>query len=249
VITVCFNSERTIRDTLESVFSQNYPDVEYLVIDGQSTDGTLRIVEEFRPRIARIVSESDRGIYDAMNKGIRLATGDIVAILNSDDVFADPGVVRDVVDAFERTGADCAFGDLVYVARDDVSVVQRHWKSSDFQPGSFRRGWHPPHPAFFVRRSVYERFGSFDTELTFSADFELMLRLLERHRVPWCRIPRVLVRMRAGGTANRIRNIIEGNRNCLRAFRKNGISVSWLYPVLRLVPKLRQFPWARTWAG
>lgn len=250
VITVCFNSERTIRDTVESVMAQDYPGIEYLIIDGRSTDGTLRVLEPYRPRITRIVSEPDHGLYDAMNKGIRLATGDIVAILNSDDVFASPTVIREVVDAFVRSGAGCVFGDIVYVARDDLSVVQRLWTSSDFRPGSFARGWHPPHPAFFVKRSVYERWGTFDTTLEFSADFELMLRLLEHGRVPSSRVPKVLVRMRAGGATNSaLKSIIVGNRNCLKAFRKNAIPVSPFYPLLRLVPKIFQFSRARSWSG
>jgi len=243
VITACLNSAETIGQCLESMSSQKYGDVEHIIIDGGSEDGTQDIIREHSRSVAKFVSEPDSGVYDALNKGIAMATGDVVGVLHADDVFEDERVIADVADAFERSGADTCYGDLVYVARDNVDRIVRRWKSGVCRPGHFRsRGWMPPHPAFFVRREVYERFGLFDTRFRIAADYELMLRLLVRHRVSTCYVPRVLVRMRTGGTsAPRIRTLLRTFSEDHRAWKVNGFPASVLTVAAKKLRKLAQY--------
>lgn len=240
VITVSYNSAATIADTLRSVAQQDYPDIEYLVIDGGSTDATLDLVARSAAKPARVVSEPDRGIYDAMNKGLALATGELVGFLNSDDLYADAGAVSAIAAPFADPGVQCAFGDLDMVRRDDPARVTRAWRSGPFVPGLFASGWHPAHPTFYVRTAALRAHGGgFDTSLAISADYEMMLRLLERHRLASAHIPRVLVKMREGGMGNRsLRNIYQGNRECVAAWRINGLpsgaAILWRKPLGKL---------------
>jgi len=225
VITVTFNSAPTITDTVESVLSQTYSDVEYLIVDGASTDQTLEKLEPYRDRLAGLLSEPDQGMYDAMNKGIAQAKGDVVAILNSDDVYADAEVLSRVAECFEVSGADCVYGDLHYVS-PDLSTVVRDWRSGTYQSGQFKRGWHPPHPSFFVKRSVYEALGGFKPDLKIAADYEFMLRVLQKQGCAVAYLPEVLVKMRTGGASNQsVRNIWKANCECYRAWRLNGYGV------------------------
>ncbi len=242
IVTITYNSEKTLKDTIESVVGQTYRDIEYIIVDGNSTDKTIEIVNSYGDKISKFISEKDNGIYDAMNKGLRLATGDIVGILNSDDVYFDKYVIENVVKRFEEKLVDSVYGDLYYVEENDLSKVVRYWKSSDFKEGSFAKGWHPPHPTFFVKREVYEKYGLFDLEMKVSADFELMLRFLEKYCISTTYLPKVLVRMRTGGESNRsIKNIIAGNKSILSAFDKNRIKVNKLmYVFYRFVPKIIQ---------
>ncbi|MGZ5034311.1 MAG: glycosyltransferase family 2 protein [Usitatibacter sp.] len=241
LVTVSFNSAATIRDTIESVLSQSHPDIEYIVVDGASTDATVDIVKGYGDRIDVFVSEKDRGIYDAMNKGLRLATGDVVAFINSDDFYADPGVISRVNAVFESTGTQCVFADLDYVDRDNPLRVVREWRSRPFVPGAFRRGWHPAHPTFFVARDVYRQFGGFDEEFRISADYELMLRLLEAGSIRSQYLPSVLVKMRDGGDSNRsVGNIVRANIECYRAFGKNRLAASPLVMIRKPLSKFRQ---------
>lgn len=240
IVTATFNSARTIADTLDSIAEQAFDNVEHIVIDGQSRDGTLPILYSRKDRISRIVSEPDRGIYDAMNKGIALATGDVVGLLNSDDVFADRNSLLAVASAMQDADIDCCYGDLVYVDSSDLGRIIRYWKSRPFAPGLFRKGWVPPHPTFYVRRHVYERYGGFDLTYRLAADFELMLRFLEKHRVRSVHIPRVLVKMRLGGATNRsLSNIWRQNVEIYRSARKHGIDMS---PIQFMLGKF----WARS---
>ena len=242
LVTVSYNSEATIRDTIESVVGQTHPDIEYLIIDGGSKDSTVRIAEEYRERIAVLVSERDNGIYDGMNKGIRRATGDVIAFINSDDFYADCDVIARVNAALESSGADCLYADLDYVHRVDTARVIREWRSKAFVPGDFRRGWHPAHPTFFVKRAVFERLGGFDEELRISADYELMLRFLEAGRIRATYLPSVLVKMRDGGESNRsLMNILKANIECYRSFGKNNLRASPLVMIRKPMSKLAQF--------
>ncbi|HIJ80593.1 MAG TPA: glycosyltransferase [Desulfuromonadales bacterium] len=242
VITVCRNSQATIGETLHSVAGQTYKNVEHIIIDGLSTDATLEIIGNTVPHVQRILSEKDNGIYDAMNKGLALARGDIVGILNSDDRYVDNDVLGKVAQAFSALDIDAVWGNIHFVSARDSGKIVRSWRSSPFTPGAFAEGWHPPHPSFFVKKSVYESCGYFDTRFKVSADFELMLRFLEKNRIKGYHLDEFLVNMRMGGASTgSIRNIITGNLNILRAFKKNGIPVTPLYPFKRLVPKLRQF--------
>jgi len=241
LITVSYNAAATIRDTIKSVVAQSHPDIEYLVVDGGSKDETVRVAEEYRDRIAVLVSERDAGIYNAMNKGIRLARGDVVAFLNADDFYADDGVIARVDAALESSGSDCLYADLDYVATDDPGRVVREWRSRPFAPGDFGRGWHPAHPTFFAKRHVFERLGGFDEDLRISADYELMLRFLEAGRITSTYLPSVLVKMRDGGHSNRsVMNILKANIECYRSFGKNNLPVSPLVLIRKPVSKLAQ---------
>lgn len=241
IITVVRNNVRTLASTIESVRAQTYSPIEHIIIDGGSTDGTLDVIERYRAGFAVVISEPDRGIYDAMNKGVARATGDIVGTLNADDFYADPHVIETVVRTM-REGVDVVWGDLDYVGSEDASRVIRHWRSSPYTTGKFRRGWMPPHPTFFVRRSLYERYGHFRDELRIAADYELMLRFLEKNHVPSRYIPSVLVKMRVGGASNRsVTNIIRANREAWRAWKMNGLPASCVTITLKVIRKLSQF--------
>ena len=242
LITITYNSESTISDTLKSVLTQSYADVEYLIIDGSSKDSTLNIIKEHEPQFKggmKWISEPDKGIYDAMNKGIRMATGDIIGILNSDDLFIDNYVLEDVANAFKQNNIDCLYGNLKFVDAINTDKVVRTWKGSQHTAGAFLRGWHPAHPTFYVKREVYEKYGVFDTSFDVSADFELMLRFIEKYQISNLYLDRDFVKMRMGGeSTGSIAKIIQGNKNVLRAFKKNGFKVSPFYPVMRLFPKV-----------
>lgn len=241
VITVSRNACATIADTLRSVAEQSHPDVEHIIVDGASTDGTLDVVREF-DHVAQLVSETDHGLYHAMNKGIRVATGDAIGILNADDVYAHPDVLKTVAGVFENQDVDACYGDLVYVGRDHPERIVRYWQSRPFSPGLFHRGWLPAHPTFFVRRSVYERFGSFDLRYKIQSDFELTMRLLEIHRVRSQYLPEVLVRMRMGGTTNNsLVNMIKGNLESYRACRRHGLAVTPWFFISKFALRLPQF--------
>jgi len=202
IITATWNSAATIENAILSVASQGYPDLEHIIVDGNSSDATLSIVFRYANLIDKLVSEPDHGIYDAMNKGIALSTGDVIGILNSDDFYASPYVLDKVARVFEDETIDTCYGDLIYVDPLNVKRVTRYWRAGAHHPRSFYRGWMPPHPTFFVRRSVYERYGTFDVALGTAADYELTLRLLLKHRVSTVYIPEVLVHMRTGGASN-----------------------------------------------
>lgn len=243
IVTVVRNNAATVAEAVASVLSQDYPEVEYVVIDGASTDGTLSRLEPYRERLAVLLSEPDRGIYDAMNKGIAMSTGEVVGLLNSDDLYAHASVLSRVAEAFgQQPDLEAVYGNLVYVAFDQVERVVRRWRSKAYVPGYFTRGEVPPHPAFFVRRSVYERLGVFDTRFRLAADYELMLRLMERHQIKTRFVDEVWVRMRLGGvTNNSWRNILRGNLEIKRAWRVNGLRFPWRLYVIRPWLKLKQY--------
>lgn len=243
VITVCYNSAETIGHTLLSVREQTHNEIEHIVVDGGSTDNTLEVVAAEGQHVANLVSEKDKGIYDAMNKGIALASGEVLGFINADDFYASTIVLADVAAAFEKSGADSCYGDLCYVSQTDPTRTVRYWRSKDFVPGSFEAGWCPPHPTFFVRRSVYERLGGFDLSFKIAADFELMARYLEAARITSCYIPEVLVKMRLGGTTNRsLSNIFKQNAEIRRALSKIGRRSSLVsYIFNKLVTRAIQF--------
>ncbi len=242
VITAAYNSASTIRDTLDSVLGQDYSDLEYVVIDGASKDETLTIIKSYSNRISTIISEPDRGIYDAINKGIRAATGDIIAILHADDVFAHAHVLSHVVQKMESGNVDAVYGDLLYVQRDNLEKVVRHWKSGTYRHGLFLKGWMPPHPSFFLKRGCYEQYGLYTDKLVSAADYELMLRMLHKHRVSVAYLPEVLVRMRVGGVSNRsFKNRIRANREDREAWRMNGLHPGLLTLIRKPLSKLKQF--------
>lgn len=242
IITVCYNSVSTIEDTIKSVLSQSYSDIEYVVIDGGSTDGTLSFVKKYRAQICKFISEPDRGIYDAMNKGIGLASGDIVGFLNSDDFYANESSIFQIANVFEKNDCDVVYADLEYVAVNDLRKIVRRWKSQPYRKGLFKKGWHPPHPTFFVRKEIFEKYGIFDLSYSVGSDYELMLRFLERFGVNSCYIPSVLVKMRNGGVSNKnLYHIIKANTECYRAWKKNNLKISPLIMLKKPLSKLAQY--------
>jgi glycosyltransferase involved in cell wall biosynthesis len=221
---------------------QGHADVEHLVIDGSSKDGTLEIVRSHSNPQIHLISEPDKGIYDAMNKGLALASGEIVGFLNSDDFYADGAVLAKIANAFQDPVVEACYADLVYVTQDTSRVV-RYWKSKPFTKGDFAKGWCPAHPTFYVRRSVIERLGYFDQSYKLAADVELMMRYLERGQVRTAYIPHLLVRMRLGGATNQSwKNIVQQNKEIFAALRKNGIpfSIIW-FLVNKVISRLWQF--------
>lgn len=242
IITVSFNSAKTIEDTIKSVLSQTYPDIEYIIIDGGSIDGTIEIAEKYGDKIAKLISEPDNGIYDAMNKGIKLASGEIIGILNSDDFYADESVIKNIVEAMEKENADVCWGDLVYVRRKNTLEIIRYWKSSEYHSGKFKNGWHPPHPTFFVRKSVYSQYGLFNTDLKIAADYEIMIRFLERHKVKSCYIPKLMIKMRTGGKSNfkDIFTIIKANFEVYQSWRINSLKGGFWAAFLKPLSKIKQ---------
>ncbi len=241
IITVVYNNEKTIGDAIDSIQSQTYENIEHIIIDGKSTDKTVDIVKSYGNKIAKLISEKDNGIYDAMNKGLDLVTGDIIGILNSDDIYANKNVISRVVKEFSKTNVDSVFSDLDYVDQYDISKIVRKWRSSEFIQGSFVNGWHPAHPTFFVKKELYKKYGTFDLDFQVSADFELMLRFLERNHISSSYIPHVLVKMRNGGESNvSLKNILLGNKHIRNAFAKNNIKISKFYTPKRLALKIWQ---------
>lgn len=231
IITVVYNNKENTQAAMDSVLSQECDDLEYIIVDGASTDGTVEVVrdviEKHLERRIKFISEKDDGIYDAMNKGVGLATGDVVGLLNSDDVYADNPVLKKVAGVFADPLVDICYADLVYVDKFDLNKVVRYWKSCDYRDGLFSKGWAPPHPTFFVRRKVYEKYGVFDLDYKLAADFELMVRFLGKYGMTSVYIPNVLVKMRLGGaTNNSIRNIIKQNLEICRAGKKNNVHIS-----------------------
>jgi glycosyltransferase involved in cell wall biosynthesis len=241
IITATYNSAATLQDCLQSVASQTHPSIEHLIIDGASKDETVSIAKAF-PHINTIVSERDGGIYDAMNKGITLAQGEIIGILNSDDFYVDEQVIADVVNLFQSSACDIVYADLQYVDQLDTQKVVRTWKSGLMHAKSFLFGWMPPHPTLFVRRSVYERFGGFNLDLKSAADYEFMLRVLHKEQCTVAYLPRIIVKMRNGGNSNQsIKHRIFANREDKKAWLLNGLQPYFFTLVLKPARKLFQF--------
>ena len=239
IITVVWNNKETIRDAINTVLSQTYKNIEYIIIDSASTDGTLEIIQNYGDKVSRIVSESDKGIYDGLNKGVSLATGDIIAFLHSDDVYANETVISDIVNCFDND-TQGVYGDLVYTDKEDVNKVLRHWKSCDFSPSLLKKGWMPPHPTLFLRREIYQQYGAFDMSFKIASDYDFMLRILSSN-ISVKYLPEVLYKMRIGGASNKsIANILQKSKEDLKALKKNNIG--GLYALLyKNISKIPQF--------
>jgi glycosyltransferase len=241
IITVVRNGAATLCDCIESVQQQSYPyeNREHIIVDGASGDGTLQLIEKYRSSFSRVISEADNGIYDAMNKGIALASGDVIGILNADDVYAHKNVLAKVAAVFDDDRMDSCYGDLNYVDRLQPSKITRRWRSGPYARSSFYQGWMPPHPTFFLRKRMYDMYGDFNPELGTAADYELMLRLLLHHNITTAWIPEVLVHMRSGGMSNMsLKNRITANRMDRRAWRENGLTprlwTLWIKPLRKI---------------
>ncbi|MDH4318268.1 MAG: glycosyltransferase [Desulfobulbaceae bacterium] len=243
IITVSKNSVTTIADTIKSVLSQKYNNIEYIVVDGGSVDGTADVVGCYGDVVDKFVTEEDNGIYDAMNKGIQFASGEVIGFINSDDFYASSEVIVKVAKVFSDPTVDACYGDLCYVKQGDVNSVIRYWRSSEFTPGLFLHGWCPPHPTFFVRRCVFERLGGFDLQYKIAADVELMIRFIEVNRIRTRYIPEVLVNMRMGGASNSSwSNVLMQNREIWHVLSEHNIRPSLIsFVVGKLLLRGKQF--------
>ena len=242
IITVCYNSVSTIEDTINSIGAQDYPQIEHIIIDGDSTDGTQRVIEKYKNRIQQFISEPDEGIYDAMNKGIELATGDVIGILNSDDVYSNSSVISKVMASFVENDAQAVYADLEYVDKDDLSKVIRYWKSREYVTGDFYHGWMPAHPTFFLKKSCYIEYGHYLTDFRISADYELMLRMIEKHQIRTSYLPESIVKMRVGGESNvSLKNRWKANREDRKAWLVNDMKPGPLTLIKKPIKKIDQF--------
>ena len=242
IITVSYNSDETIETTFQSVANQSYDNIEYIVVDGGSKDGTLDLIEKYAFTISKWVSEPDKGLYDAMNKGIEMATGDVIGLINSDDLFCDNEAIKKVVEVFNSdVNLDSVYADLYYVSQFNTNNIVRKWVTS--KQRKFKYGWHPAHPTFYIKKKVYEQYGLFNLNFKLAADFEIMIRFLEKYKITTKYLKHFLVKMRLGGETNKsLKNIYKQNLECIKAFRENGLSVNpVLYPLFRVLPKFFQF--------
>jgi len=240
VITVVYNNINHIEEALQSVLSQTYPNIEYVVIDGNSNDGTLEVLDAFSSQISILISEPDKGIYDALNKGINVSKGEIVGFLHSDDFFSDNNVISEIIEVFKSDKAEVVYGDLDYVRNNINKSTVRHWKAGHFSQHKLNYGWMPPHPTFYARRELYVNFGGFNLEYNIAADYDCMLRFLKTDIVV-SYIPKVLVKMRMGGLSNNsLRSIIQKSKEDYRVMKNNKIG-GFISLIWKNLSKLNQF--------
>ncbi len=241
VITVTYNNQQTIEQSIQSVLNQTYKDIEYIVIDGNSTDETLKIINKYRDKIALIISEADKGMYDALNKGIMKASGDIIGFLHADDFYPSDKILEKVEHTFKVYASQSVYGDLDYVSAENSEKIIRKWKSGKFEFNELRKGWMPPHPTFFVLREVYWKYGFFNLNYKIAGDYDLMLRFLGKHKITTAYLPEVLVKMRWGGKSNKsIKNIILKSKEDYKALKNN--KVGGLYSLfMKNFRKINQF--------
>ncbi|WP_282124757.1 glycosyltransferase family 2 protein [Algibacter mikhailovii] len=240
IITATYNSIKTLPHVLQSIMSQKFDHIEWIVIDGGSTDGTIDFIKQHQDNISRWTSEDDAGIYDALNKGIRYATGDIIGFLHSDDIFASSNVLNAMATVFNDTKVDGVYGDLQYVNQGNTKII-RHWESCDFQPKLLKRGWMPPHPTLFLRKAIYQKYGHFDLSYSIAADYDFMLRILKDESLTFDYLPEVITKMRFGGASNKsIKNIIQKTKEDYRAITSN--KVGNMFSIVRKnTSKIKQF--------
>jgi glycosyltransferase involved in cell wall biosynthesis len=241
IITATYNSAKTVADTLQSIASQTYLNIEHIIVDGASKDNTLDIVRQF-PHVAKVISEPDKGIYDAMNKGLKMATGDIIGILNSDDFYDATNLIQKVVDAFEQQQIDAVFGDVTFVQPNNLKKIVRYYSSKHFHPKKFEFGYMPAHPTFFTKKETYEKYGVFKTNYHISADYELLIRLLYVHKLKYQYLNYSMVTMRAGGVSNSsLKHIYILNKEIVRACAENGIKTNMFKLSLKFFRKISEF--------
>lgn len=242
IITIAFNSAETIEDTIQSVIAQDYDNIEYIIIDGGSNDDTLNIIEKYKDSIHKVISEPDKGIYDAMNKGVNNASGDLIGILNSDDFYAHSDVISKVVSKITEANTDSIYADLVYVDRNNTNDVTRKWISGSYEDGMFLKGWMPPHPTFFLKKICYDKYGTYTLKLKSAADYELMLRMLHKHKISTTYLPQIITKMRVGGESNvSIKNRIRANKEDAEAWRMNGLKPGAFTRFKKPLSKVKQF--------
>ena len=242
IITVTLNSGKYLSDCIDSVRRQNHGNIEHIIVDGKSTDNTLQIIKNNNDHIAKWISETDRGMYDAINKGIGMATGDIIGVLNSDDVFAGPDVIRNIVDCFIRTKSDSVYGDLVFVNPDNLERITRIWKGFSYKRYRFNYGWMPAHPTFYLKRELIKQYGLYENHYYTAADYEFMARYLYKHRISATYLEQMVVKMRCGGLSNgNIWRRLRANRRDYLAMKKNHIPFSFFVSILKPIGKIHQY--------
>lgn len=242
IITVSYNAAATIEDCVKSVLSQDYPDLEYILVDGASQDATLGILEKYRNKITRIVSAKDGGLYDALNKGIAMATGEYIGVLHADDFYPHPGVLSRYARKLKGGDCDAVYADLIYVDAHQTKKVVRKWKSGIYKKGAFLNGWMPPHPTFIVRRELFLKLGSYNLEFKTAADYELMLRFIHKHNIRLCYLPETTICMRRGGLSNSSLLVrFKANREDRKAWKVNGLRPRFYTLVLKPLRKIFQF--------
>lgn len=242
IISATYNSASTIKDTLETINAQTYSDIEHIIVDGLSKDNTLKIVRQCGKRVTKIISEPDKGIYDAMNKGIEAATGDIIGILNSDDFFSSSHVISDIVDCFKQNDIDALYGDVKFVNPDNLSKKVRYYSSKIFRPGLFRFGFMPAHPSFYMKRDMYEKYGLYELDYKIASDYDLLIRYLYKYKIKYIYMSSCFVTMRTGGVSTENwKSRIVLNNEIVKACKKYGIytnmfflSFKYLYKIFEL---------------
>jgi len=239
IITATFNSSKTIKDTILSLENQTYNNIEYIIVDGNSKDNTLEIINKYSSRVSTIICEPDKGIYDALNKGVSSATGDIIGFLHSDDILAYPDAITDIVSKFSEGSFDAVYADLDYVSQDNTNHIVRKWRSGDYNVNKLKLGWMPPHPSFYMKRSCYIEWGVFDLNYKISADYDSLLRYLWVHKAKAVYLPKVLTKMRVGGISNRsLTNIIQKSKEDVTVIKNNGL----FWPITLLFKNLSKLP-------
>ncbi len=242
IITVTYNSGKYLEDCIESVIKQRYDNIEHIIIDGKSNDNTLAIIKKYESRISKWISETDKGMYDAINKGMVIATGDVVGILNSDDMLDSDDVITSIVNAFKEQDTEAIYGDLEYVDANDTNKILRIWKGRAFKRSRFRYGWMPAHPTFYIKRSLVEKFGFYENHYYTAADYEFMARYLYKNHVTAYYLPMLIVKMRMGGASNRnFRQRIRANRRDYLAMKRNKIPFAFIASILKPLIKVNQF--------
>jgi glycosyltransferase involved in cell wall biosynthesis len=245
IITISYNSSETINETIQSVLRQDYDDIEYIIIDGQSTDGTDEIIKTYYDKISKIICEKDNGIYDAMNKGIALAKGNVVGFINSDDMLNSDDCVTAIAKIFKIYNPDVVYGDKIYTESSNTDKIIRYWKAGVYNRNNFRKGWMPPHLSTYIKRELYEKYGGFRKDFKIAADYELMFRFMYKYNAKSKYLPKIIARMRSGGISNKsIKNILQSNYEVYKSWRVNGFKISPFIIVRKPLSKIMQL-WMR----
>ena len=242
IITITYNSAATIEQTIQCVLSQTYKNIEYIIIDGLSKDNTLEIVNRYKDKIAKVISEKDNGLYDALNKGIANATGYVIGIIHSDDFYSDNLFIEKVVNTFKKNNADAVYANLFYVDKDDTNKIKRKWHAGKYTEGAFLNGWMPPHPTFFVKKEMYTKYGNYYTGFVSAADYEMMLRLIHKNKIKVAYLDEFIVKMRVGGVSNvNVKNRVNANMEDRKAWEMNGLKPRFYTLTIKPLRKIFQF--------
>lgn len=241
IITVVRNNQNTIGEAIDSVLNQTYSNIEYIVIDGKSTDGTIAVIESYGSKISKFLSEKDNGLYDAMNKGLMLATGDVIGFINADDMLNDKYCIEQIVNTFESTTTDVVYGDKIYINPLDSKKVVRFWKAGPFDLKNYKKGWMTPHLSTYIKKSLYDKHGGFRDDFKIAADYELMLRFIYKNKAKVKYLPITIAKMRAGGLSNgSLKNIAISNFEVYKSWKVNGMNISPFIIIAKPLRKLVQ---------